>query len=216
MFSLFLPTQYHFWLSKTALTTVFTVLGLMGGAVRHVLVWTKSTILQQINCKTNRNIILNLQSWQGKKWEQCEGPVQGSSLKSVSSTHDKADCDCGNDRLWTITSDVFIDFRRDPIWNIAAVSAKNAPYRSELPELDWDWFENKVSVQWKNRFKENLFIEGWFIFISSFWECEQLLFLPQIYWHNLNIWKREICFCCGFPMHSVLKNTKEKWKKKCC
>lgn len=35
-------------------------------------------------------------------------------IKVVSSTHDKADCDCGSDRLWKITSDVFIDVRRDP------------------------------------------------------------------------------------------------------
>lgn len=30
-------------------------------------------------------------------------------IKVVPSAHDKADCDCGADRLWTITSDVFID-----------------------------------------------------------------------------------------------------------
>lgn len=97
-FHFFPPTSY-FSLSKTALTTVFSALGLMGGAVHHVLVWAKSTILQQINCKTNRNIILNLQSWQGKKWEQYVGLVPCSSLKSLSSTHEKADCDCGSDRL---------------------------------------------------------------------------------------------------------------------
>ena len=133
-FHFFLPTS-HFSLSKTALTTVFTTLGLLGGAAHHVLVWTKSTILQEINCKTNRNIILNLGSWQGKKWEQYESSEPWSSLKSVSSTHDRADCDCGTDRLWTITSDVFMDVQCDPIWNIAAVRAKNAPYRPELPEL---------------------------------------------------------------------------------
>lgn len=132
-FHLFPPTS-HPSFSKTALTTVFTTLGLMGGAAHHVLVWAKSTILQQINCKTNRNIILNLESWQGKKWEQYESPVPWSSLKSLSSTHDKADCDCGTDRLWTITSDVFMDFQCDPIWNIAAVSAKNALYGPALPE----------------------------------------------------------------------------------
>lgn len=118
-------------------TTLFTALGLMGGAAHHVLVWAKSTILQQINCKTNRNIILNLESWQGKKWEQYEGPVRCSSLKSLSSTHGKADCDCGTDSLWTITSDVFMDFQCDPIWNIAAVGATNAAYRTALTELNW-------------------------------------------------------------------------------
>lgn len=108
----------------------------MGEAAHHVLAWVKSTILQQINCKTNRNIILNLESWQGKKWEQYEGPALSSSLKCLSSTHDKADCDCGTDRLWTITSDVFVDLQCDPIWNIAAVRAKNILYRTALAELD--------------------------------------------------------------------------------
>lgn len=87
----------------------------MRGAADHVRVWGKSTILQQINCKTNRNIILNLESWQGKKWEQYEGPVLRSSLKCLSSTHDKADCGFGIDRLWTITSDVFMDLQCDPV-----------------------------------------------------------------------------------------------------
>lgn len=113
----------------------FSALGLTLGAAHHVLVWGKSTILQQINCKTNGDIILNLESWQGKKWEQYEGPVVCSSLKRLFSTHDKADCDCGTDRLWTITSDVFMDLQCDPTWNIAAVSAKNVLYRTALPEL---------------------------------------------------------------------------------
>lgn len=132
----FFPPTSHFSLSKTALTTVFTAVGLMGGSVRHVLVWAKSTILEPIKCKTNRNIILNLESWQGKKWEQYEGPVLGSSLTSLSSTHDKANCDSDCDRLWTITSDVFMDFQWDPFWNIAAVNTKNVPCRTALPDLD--------------------------------------------------------------------------------
>lgn len=97
----------------------------MGEAAHHVLAWAKSTALQQINCKTNRNIILNLESWQGKKWEQYEGPALSSSLKCLSSTHDEADRDCATDRLWTITSDVFMDLQYDPIWYIAGVSVKN-------------------------------------------------------------------------------------------
>ena len=132
----FLPPTSHFWAFKNSSNTVFTALGLMGGAVHHMVVEAKSTILQQINCKTNRNIILNLQSWRGKKWEQYEGRVPCSSLRSLSSTHDKADCDCGTDRLWTIISDVFMDFRCDQIWNIAAVSAKKASYRAAFPALD--------------------------------------------------------------------------------
>lgn len=35
-------------------------------------------------------------------------------IKVVSSTHDKADGDCGADRLWKITSDVFIEVWCDP------------------------------------------------------------------------------------------------------
>lgn len=139
----FLFLYSHFWLSKRALTTVFPVLGLMRGSAHHVLVWAKSSILQQTKCKTNKNIILNLESWQGKKWEQYEGPVLCSSFLSLSSTHDKANSDCECDRLSTITSDVFMDLWWDPIWNIAAVSAKNAPYRTALADLDlvhiWIW-----------------------------------------------------------------------------
>lgn len=76
-----------------------------------LLVWTKSSILQQINYKTNRNIILNLENRQAKKWQQYEGPASCTSLKRLPSTHDKADCDCSTDGLWTITSDVFMDLQ---------------------------------------------------------------------------------------------------------
>lgn len=122
VFFSFCPTRSDFFISKAAL---ITALGLVGGAAHTVLVWAKSSILQQINYKTNRSIILNLESRQAKKWEQYEGPASCSSLKGLPSTHDKADCDCGTDGLWTITSDVFMDLQCDPLWNIAAVSTKN-------------------------------------------------------------------------------------------
>lgn len=191
------PTTSQFSLSKTVLTAVLTASGLMGGAVRHVLVCAKSTIFQQINCKTNRNIILNLQSWQGKKWEQYSVPVLRSSLKSLSSTHDEADCYCGTDRLWTITSDVFMDFQCDPIWNIAAVSAKNALYRTALPGQDLGPYSDaksrsRCSVMDRSQSKcvyrrGDLFLWAFSGFVYCY--CSPL----QIYWLHLNICKKKMC-----------------------
>lgn len=40
-------------------------------------------------------------------------PGTFSSLKSLSCAHGGADCDCATDRLWKITSDVFMGFWRD-------------------------------------------------------------------------------------------------------
>ena len=111
MFSFLLPPTFPFIAFRNSSLQYLVPWDFREELHNSVLVPAKSTILQQINCGANRNIILNLESWQGKKWEQCEGPVPWSSLKSLSSTHDRADPDCGTDRLWTIISDVFMDFQ---------------------------------------------------------------------------------------------------------
>lgn len=111
------PTSHVSLLEKNEKQLSLQYLRDYGEEAAHcVLVWAKSTLLQQINRSTNRNITPNLGSWRGKKWEQCEeGPAPWSSLKSLSSTHDGADCDCGADGPRTITSDVFMDFQWGPI-----------------------------------------------------------------------------------------------------
>lgn len=58
-------------------------------------------------------------------------PGAFSSLKYLSCAHGRADCDCATDRLWKITSDVFMGFWRDSLSpGKSAASSTNAPQQT--------------------------------------------------------------------------------------